>query len=269
MQAHHGSWSLKAPDVSDGDELLPPPPASVAEAIPDFHLHGDHNCGHHQHDIGSRRFAKYRKRQRAGESTTPTLGCFNCHTRRTLDQLHDLPCGDLICRECVLVKALIVKLEIDRNHEHIQDAREQMIKAARFLSGSPDINTDERQLLTQHYDQLRQSIVRMSGLTCCGVDMDLDRFIPCLGPAVSRGLWLALRWAYDEPSEQRACAWPDCGGYLPVCSRYQLPGDCGRRWHCVSCRGNSMDCARTLETTQTRFPFLPRGHPALTPAMSL
>jgi hypothetical protein len=271
----------------DSDEPLPPP-ASVASAIPRFHTYGEHNCGDHRHDDittdpkflrRGRSFIRRGSSSRdTGSSTTTStsastttpwlLPCSKCRARVTLNTLHDLPCGDLICRDCLLVAALSVKLEIEKRPGIIWNTRANMADLRiRLLAGKRG-GVDPRRLAQRHAEYHRE-VLRLAGLTCCGVDMQLERFLPCLSPAVSRDLWLAIRWVCDEEqADQRACAWPDCGAYLPVCCRYEMPGveSYSRRWYCVVCQGNSMECARRLRVEQRKFPFFPKGQPALTPS---
>ncbi|KAK4158232.1 hypothetical protein C8A00DRAFT_10993 [Chaetomidium leptoderma] len=230
------------------EDLDEPPPASVADVIPPFKQYGEHNCGDHQHNFNNK------------------LACSNCHTRVKLGELHDLPCGDLICRDCLLVKAFSVKYSIEKNRDEIHESRKKMVDIDLAFFDHPNMISSERNLLIRRHTLLKRKVIRLAGFTCCGVDMRLDRFLPCLSTMVSRELWLAARWLSDTPNARRVCAWPDCGAYLPVCCGYPVPEECARRWYCVVCQGNSMDCARTLEMAQTRFPFLPRGQPALTPS---
>ncbi|KAK3307642.1 uncharacterized protein B0T15DRAFT_510894 [Chaetomium strumarium] len=285
-----------------GQRRASPPPASVASAIPRFHLHGEHNCGDHRHDITDPKFLRRRSFVRQGgsssskagstttasasSSTTPPwlLACSRCHARVTLNCLHDLPCGDLLCRDCLVVAALSVKLEIEKRPGIIWNTRVNMadtrIRLAAITTtttttaatnkAATDPQERKKKRLVQRHAEYHKEVLRLAGLTCCGLDMQLERFLPCLSPAVSRDLWLAIRWVAcdEEPAEQRACAWPDCGAYLPVCCRYEMPGVEGyaRRWYCVVCQGNSMECARKLRVEQRSFPFLPKGQPALTPS---
>ncbi|KAK4040617.1 hypothetical protein C8A01DRAFT_15520 [Parachaetomium inaequale] len=253
-------------DCASEDDNPLPPPASVSEAIPPFHLHGERECGDHQHDASNSNFAKYLQRQGKDKSTAWNVACCNCHARVTLNQLHDLPCGDLICRDCVLVKVFSVKLKTEQNREKIQEARAKMGDIDRLFYHARDMTLRQKKEHIRRHEKLQQSVLRLAGFTCCGVYMELDRFLSCLNPDLSRDLWLAIEWVHDSLAEQRACAWPDCGAYLPVCCKYSRPGDSARRWHCVACQGNSMECARTLRTSQTKFPCLPKGQPALTPS---
>lgn len=251
----------------DGINDLPlPPPKSVAETIPPFHLHDERNCGDHLHDASSVGFKEFLTRYHKDESTAWNAACTICHTRATLNQLHDLPCGDMLCRGCLLMKALRIKVKIDKNHANIQEARKTMVEIDHQFAETPKMDAQERSTLARRLDQARRDIVRFSGFACCGVNMGLDRFLSCMSPTVSRELWLGIQWVLDAPRAQRACAWPDCGAYLPVCCKYSLPDEAARRWYCVTCEANSMDCARRVEVTQTRFPFLPKGQHALTPA---
>jgi hypothetical protein len=141
-----------------------------------------------------------------------------------------------------------------------------MVEIDRQLSEKPHMDSQKRKTLARHHTQLRRDIIRLAGLSCCGGNMRLDRFLSCLSPTMSRDLWLAIRWIHDAPNVQRSCAWPDCGAYLPASCIYRLPNASARRWHCVTCLANSMDCARRVEGPQTGFPFLPSGQRALTPA---
>jgi hypothetical protein len=124
-----------------------------------------------------------------------------------------------------------------------------------------------KRLALRRHARLKRTVMRLAGLNCCCVNMQLERFLPCMGPAMSRDLWLALRWVWDDVRTHRACSWPDCGAFVPYYCMYEVPGDPARRYYCVTCQGNSMDCAQQVEVRQLRFPFLPRGQPALTPCM--
>jgi hypothetical protein len=192
------------------------------------------------------------------------MACSNCKARAALTQLHDLPCGHLICRDCLLVKASGVKLSIEKNFKKIRGLRTQICEAEPIPAPTPEMIPRDK--TTPRPGPLSERrVVRLAGLTCCGMDMKLGRFLSCLSPSVSRDLWLVLCWIHDSPGSQRACAWPDCGAYLPARCAYKV-GHVARRWHCVSCEGNSMDCGRNVEVAQTRFPFLPKGQEALTPS---
>ncbi|KAL2172962.1 uncharacterized protein P884DRAFT_321074 [Thermothelomyces heterothallicus CBS 202.75] len=258
------------------DDLPLPPPDHVAATIPPFYLYGERECGDHRHDTSnstSNSNSNSNSNSDNHEAVAWQRACTNCHARATLNQLHDLPCGDLICRECLLVKVLSVKLHIEANHRKIREARTKMraidLCFARRPGPGGAMTPARKRMLCLRHSRLRASVLCLAGLACCGRDMGLHRFLPCLGPDRARELWLALKWVTSMPSEQRACGWPDCGAYVPSCCSYYsaLPGgDRARRWHCVTCQGNSMECARNLTTAQTRFPFLPRGQPALTPA---
>jgi hypothetical protein len=253
------------PLPEDMDGAPYPPPAEVKDLIPAFHFHGERRCGDHAHDLSAAHFTHYLARHGKDASSAWTLSCSNCHARSTLNQLHDLPCGDLICRDCLLVKALGVKLSIERNCDKIHDARVQMTDLSKSYWGLVDPR--EKRMSLRRHAQLKRSVLRLAGFTCCGVNMRLERFLPCMSAAVSRELWLAIRWVSDDVRTHRACAWPDCGAFAPSCCTYVVPGECARRWYCVMCQGNSMDCARQVDVAQMRFPFLPRGQPALTPCM--
>ncbi|KAL2158697.1 hypothetical protein VTH06DRAFT_4179 [Thermothelomyces fergusii] len=267
------------------DDLPLPPPPHVAATIPRFHLYGERECGDHRHDGGhnnGRNNANNSDNGEASRSWPWRTPCTNCHVRATLNQLHDLPCGDLICRECLLVKVHAVRVYIGANHAKIREARKEMRAidlsfgrrsapgdggpAATATATATAMTPTRRRLLRQRHDRLRASVLRMAGLACCGVDMGLHRFLPCLSPDRARELWLALKWVASAPSAQRACGWPNCGAFVPDSCSYALPGDWARRWYCVTCHGNSMECARSLAAAQTRFPFLPKGQLALTPA---
>lgn len=249
-----------------------PPPASIAGAIPPFHLHRERNCGDHRHGPENPNFTKYLQRQGRRDESAWVLPCSSCHARVTRNQLHDLPCGDMICRDCLAATALTAKHRIERNRSQIRDARALMARIEHRLCerGPGQVPGRDRKTHLRRHAQLQKAVVEWAGLACCGVDMRLDRFLACLGPGpdASRDLWLAIHWLRDPPAAQRACAWPDCGAYLPVCCGYYAGprGAGGRRYYCVTCQGNSMDCARTLEAPQTRFPFLPKSQDALTPA---
>ncbi|KAK4119421.1 hypothetical protein N657DRAFT_659052 [Parathielavia appendiculata] len=261
------TWTHPVAEAVDDAPL--PPPAEVKDSIPPFHLHGERNCGDHVHDPNSPSyFVRYLALHGRDLSSSWTMSCTNCHARTTLNRLHDLPCGDLICRGCLLVKVLTVKLSIERNRDKLHDVRMQLVDNHNALFYPPSeqpLNARDKRMLLRRDAQLRQSMARLAGFTCCGTNMQLGRFLACMGATASRELWLAMRWMADDPKAHRACAWPDCGAYLPVCCRYVVPGEAGRRWYCVTCQGNSMDCARTWPAAPNVFPYLPRGQPALTP----
>ncbi|KAK4246652.1 hypothetical protein C7999DRAFT_41979 [Corynascus novoguineensis] len=250
----------------DADDGPLPPPKHVAEAIPPFHLHGERQCGDHRHDTSGSILERYLERQGKQASAVWNLACSNCRARTTLNQLHDLPCGDLICRGCLQVKVLSIKLGIDANHERIWQARTTMEGIEHCFRQNLRMTQSQKRALIQGYGQLRRRVLRLAGFTCCGKNMKLYRFMSCLSPKPSRDLWIITQWVRDPPSNQRVCGWPDCGAYVPICCTYLLPGGEGLRWHCVICQGNSMDCERDLRSAQTRFPYLPSGQPALTPS---
>jgi hypothetical protein len=262
------SWIPRFPQEDMAEAPLPPP-ASVTDVVPAFHLHGDYNCGDHRYNIDSQHFQKWILRQNRDRSTAWNLSCSNCHTRVTLNQVHDLPCGDLVCCSCLNSMALNVKRSIERNRTRIQDARVKIQEIDIYLSKRP-LSMDsqvkrERKIMSRRRADLSRSIIHLSGSSCCGIAMKLGRFLPCLSPEVSRDLWLDYQWLRDPLRAQRSCAWPDCCAYMPTCCRYPVPGSLAGHYYCVTCQGNSMDCARELPAAQTRFPWLPRGQPALTP----
>ena len=161
------------------DEEPVPPPPSVAEIIPYFHQHGDRNCGNHKHESSSKTVAKYLACQGTegrDPSTACNLACSSCHARVTLNQLHDLPCGEMICRDCLLVKAFSVKCSIEMNRQKLQESRARMTAIDLDFFNHPGMDEMEKQRLVRRYAQLRRSVLHLAGLTCCGVSMKLDRF---------------------------------------------------------------------------------------------
>jgi hypothetical protein len=247
-----------------GDEDPLPPPSSVAEAVPLFHQHGWQNCGNHTHDLDNSKCTS--RRDKNSTAAASDLACSSCHATATLGQLHDLPCGDLICRDCLVLRAFTVKHNLDVNRDEIDEKRAQMRAIQVDLSNTPSTNVREKRRLHRRHSHLWRSILHLAGLTCCGVNMRLTRFISCLGSPVSRALWLAVQWIADGPKARRACGWPDCRAYVPACCRYAVRDAYPFRWYCVTCEGNSMDCGAELRAAQTCFPFLSKGHAALTPA---
>ena len=262
---HPPFWTLTQEGSVDDAPL--PPPASVVEVVPAFQVHGEHNCGEHRYDLCSTSFKKSLDRQRRDPSTAWNLTCSNCHARVTLNQLHDLPCGDLLCCSCLGAMALKIKRSIDKNRVTVQNSRAEMRDIDLYLTSKPSgLDSQQKKKLYTRYRTLEKKVFSLAGATCCGVRMKLDRFLKCLSPNVSRDLWLAYQWLQDPIDDQRACAWPDCDAYLPSCCRYEMEKT-GSYWHwyCVTCEGNSMECDRGLFAAQSRFPWLPEGHPALTP----
>lgn len=245
-----------------------PPPAHVARLIPAFSQHGEHKCGHHRHDLEKKKnFAKYL--QRYGdetESATWKVACSNCHCRVKLNQIHDLPCGDIICRNCLMVRAFNVKLNIEKNHEDILAVRKKRERLETLFIQSRKMTREDRETFTQNHDDTRRKMFRLAGLMCCGVDMQLARFLSCMTPAISRDLWLSIQWVCDPLDRQRICGWPDCGAYVPACCNYACPEDRSSRWHCVACQGNSLRWSCWLNKDQIKFPFLRQWCPLLAPA---
>ncbi|EAQ87128.1 hypothetical protein CHGG_03747 [Chaetomium globosum CBS 148.51] len=210
-----------SPEMDMADEPLPPPD-HVLRLIPPFNHHGEHKCGHHRHNLKEENFAKYVRRFGDDtESATWKVACRNCHSRVTLNQIHDLPCGDLICRGCLMVRAFNVKLNIERHHKRIQAVREKREDLETRFIESQDITPQDRQKFIQDHDDIRRVMFRLAGLMCCGVDMQLGRFLGCMTPAASRDLWLAIQWVGDPRYRQRICGWPDCGA-VPVLSFREL-----------------------------------------------
>jgi hypothetical protein len=241
-----------------------PPPRSVIANIPKFHLHGWENCGNHRYDTTHGHLARMLARNGRRDGRVWTLPCGDCGIRVALNELHDLPCGHMLCRECLLVAGLRVGMKIEMNHVRIREARLEMQEIDRRLYLEPRMGPLQKDMLQRRYSLLRRTVLDLAALTCCGHNTKLDRLLPCMTPVISRDLWLAINWICQSPDSQRSCAWPDCGAYLPACCRYRTVD--ANRWYCVTCHGNSMDCSRVLPASQTKFPFLPRGQPALTPA---
>ncbi|KAL2022634.1 hypothetical protein VTK56DRAFT_4978 [Thermocarpiscus australiensis] len=258
----------------DDDAL--PPPDSVAKRIPPFHLHGEGNCGDHRHGIGDRNvtgqvtrpWLQLSKTEGKKQLNKRNWACSKCLTHATLNQLHDLPCGDRICRGCLEAAASKVTRNIENQNQlpKIQESLARIAQYKRCLLKNPDMDNRERNMLIRGQAHHKRTVLKLAGLSCCGTDMQLLRFMACMSPKTSRDLWLAYNWLNDPARCRRACGWPDCGAYVPVCCSYSLPWEPGRRFYCVSCKGNSMECRRTLPKAQTKFPCLPEGQPALTPA---
>lgn len=243
------------PEVDQHGDAPLPPPASVRAVIPPFDSHGELACGGH---------CRYEAEFPESNGMNNTALCTSCRDRTALSLLHDLPCGrHILCRECLEMVANRVKWLIGHHWTSIRNMRTHMQHISSHLRQHPGLDEEERMRLQSQHSRYRLGVLELAGLACCGVSMKVNRFLACLSPAVSRDLWLSLRWISDSPGEQRSCAWPDCGAYLPVCCRYPAIGD--YRWYCVTCKGNSMECARTLPATQLEFPCLPKGQPALTP----
>lgn len=247
------------------DEPLPPP-AHIARLIPAFSEHGEHRCGHHRHDRNKKNVAKYLERY--GDYTDSAIwkvACSNCHCRVRLNQIHDLPCGEIICRDCLNVKAFNVKLSIEKSRDEILKVREERKRLEALFVRTSELTEEHKEKFVRSHADLCRKMLRLAGLMCCDVDMQLERFMSCMTPAVSQDLWLATKWLSDPLNLQRMCGWPDCRAYVPVCCIYKCPGD-GLRWHCVTCEGNSMGWSSSLEKDQIRFPFFPRRWPVLAPA---
>ncbi|KAL2127166.1 hypothetical protein VTI74DRAFT_11211 [Chaetomium olivicolor] len=206
------------PPSAEFDDDPLPPPTEVAEVIPPFHLHGPRSCGDHRHDPNSpnSNFSKFLKRNRKDASTTWIVPCSICHTRLSLNQMHDLPCGHMLCHNCLTLSAILVKRDIEMNRRHIHDARTKMVEIEYTIQNEPDLEAKEKKMLIRRHGQLQKSALRLAGLTCCGTNSRLDRFLGCLSPETSRDLWLGIQWVCDSPRARRACAWPDCGAYLPL-----------------------------------------------------
>ncbi|KAH6632830.1 hypothetical protein F5144DRAFT_491615 [Chaetomium tenue] len=205
-----------SPEMDMADEPLPPPD-HVLMLIPPFNHHGEHKCGYHRHGL-KKNFAKYVRRFGGDtESATWNVACRNCRCLVTLNRVHELPCGDLICRDCLMVRAFNVKLNIEKHHRRIQSVRERREDLETSFIQSQDMSREGRDKFIQDHDDIRRVMFRLAGLMCCGVDMQLERFLGCMTPAASRDLWLAIRWVCDPRYRQRICGWPDCGA-VPVLS---------------------------------------------------
>ncbi|KAK3293819.1 uncharacterized protein B0H64DRAFT_374688 [Chaetomium fimeti] len=174
-----------------GDEPLPPP-AHVADAIPDFHTHGEQRCGNHRHDLKSKNFEKYLQRYGETEPATWKVPCSNCHHRVKLNQVHDLPCGEIICRNCLMVRAFNVKLNIEKHREEIEVERNARWRINMRFRRNPNMTANQRKAVVQKNAAIRRNMLHLAGLMCCGVDMQLGRFISCMAPKISRNLWLAI-----------------------------------------------------------------------------
>ncbi|KAH6619106.1 hypothetical protein B0J18DRAFT_411444 [Chaetomium sp. MPI-SDFR-AT-0129] len=238
------------------DEPLQPPP-SVLLAIPPFHLHqGDHCCSHN-HDFSGPVFAAHiqpRKQEQNGPYTNPhenlLLPCTDCHVSTPSHKLHDLPCGDVLCRLCLVARVAHVQKRIAQNHTEIQRLSHKIHHIDRYLRTIQTTNPltgDRQKRYLAHRQFYHRTIARLAGLTCChsvrdvetkteaeteaeiDISQTLHRYQSCLGTTVSRNLWLLLNWLGDLPTGQRVCAWPDCGAYLPDCCRYQMADSTGSR----------------------------------------
>ncbi|KAH6855570.1 hypothetical protein B0I37DRAFT_402302 [Chaetomium sp. MPI-CAGE-AT-0009] len=187
----------------DDDPL--PPPNHVTEAIPAFDKHGEKSCGSHQHDLDSKNFEKYLKRYGKGQSEAWEVACSNCHMRVKLNQIHDLPCGEIICRRCLMVRAFNVKLNIEKHRQDIRAQHIQRMRLNTLFRRNPVMTAEQRKAFVREQATIRRTMLSLAGLMCCGVDMQLRRFMSCMTPEVSQDLWLAIEWVYDRPDEQKLC----------------------------------------------------------------
>ncbi len=161
--------SFPTPHELNLDEEPLPPPPSVAETIPYFHQHGERNCGNHTHESSNQTVARYLSHHNRDASTARNLACSSCQARVTLSQLHDLPCGDMICRDCLLGKAFSVKCSIEMNRQKLEGSQARMTAVNTDFSSHPNMDEQEKKRLVRRYSQLRRSILHLAGLTCCGV----------------------------------------------------------------------------------------------------
>jgi len=287
---------FKSPNDDDNAPISPP--KDVKACIPDFPKFGLHNCGNHRYNTENKNihiyFQRFQRSVLRGQprnlSGSIELACTKCNTLTPLSHLHDLPCGDLVCLVCLRRLIARVHANIAQNWRAIRHTRNQIDQLERQLhdaeiGGDPEETPSngrakKRRLswpkisaftnirhenLEKECFNLSKRLLELAGLTCCGVSMRLGRLLACLPPETARDLWLIFQWVQDPPYRQRVCAWPDCGAYIAACCRWDV-GASGYRYHCVVCQGNSQDCSRTIEQEQIKFPYLPKGQPALTPA---
>ncbi|KAJ4294718.1 hypothetical protein N0V88_004952 [Collariella sp. IMI 366227] len=185
--------------------MPPTPTARSRRGYPPFHSHGPRSCGDHRHDATNitSNFPTYLKRHRRVASTDWLIACSTCHRRAGLSEMHDLPCGHMLCRDCVVAAARLVKRSIERNIKQIEDARKKLVEIDAALQGESGVEAREKKMLIRRHAQLQKNVMKLAGLTCCGMNSRLDQFLGCLRPEMSRELWLQIQWVCDSPKAKR------------------------------------------------------------------
>ena len=266
-----------------GDAPLPPP-RSITRRIPPFHRHGAHNCGQHQHEPNLKNAeasANGRDNRTARPSAiAPPAPCSRCEATVAAGELHDLPCGHLLCRACLVVRATNTISLVEDGAWHIEmdkrlAAYASLGRRIRIMSmqrHGGETDAAEREGYYQRRRlKLRLEVLALAGMVCCGRPMRLGRFAACLPRDVSACYWICVQWLAEAPAARRLCGWPDCARLLPQSCQYRSPrggnADGLDRYYCPHCGGNSMAKGRqVLRAAQDAFPWLPRGQPMLQPA---
>ncbi|KAK3391186.1 hypothetical protein B0H63DRAFT_520380 [Podospora didyma] len=281
------------------------PPNDVLNAIPPFHLYGPKNCSDHLHNLTEMQnlyetdqssspntdkeppLKKPRYAQEGPHSNPQTTPfklmewvCSDCVGIYQPMDLHDLPCGHMLCLPCLEERAREVPNMLGKYQYQLNRALTQKYSIESKLQQHDQYPTSSRRTLSESQPSLlrklaeaEQSLSVFSGRACCGINMELfRRFARCLTPETARQLWLAEQWLDDHPDDRHACGWPDCEAYVPPCCVYELPaymggnGD-GQRWWCVRCEGNSRGSSnRKRAQDMGRFPWLRRGTEVLLPS---
>lgn len=220
-----------------------PPPTAIRLCLPDFASCDSSRCA----DLG--RFDYHANGDDVEEGE---LGeCHKCGGPDLLApraELHPLPCGHMLCSTCLSVAAIsAVSLAHCKNpvvHKAIRDAAEELGLLRRERELGPGRLMTPRRLAEQEarMDELRAQLLEELGLSCCGVDMHLSEdWYLCLEEWLARSLW-AVTWRFFRGEGQVGvvrCSWRDCRAAIPPwCSWLNSKDEL--RWHCVSCRGNSM-----------------------------
>lgn len=209
-------------------------PRALRRIIPPMDEFGPQNCGQH------------------GNRTKPAtaavlVGCRDCHVRFPVAVLHCLPCGHVLCRDCL--RQAVVRTDALLHEPDSWAAIEQCmydcVYETTILSpaGSDSDEASPAPRSTPATATAAERLLDAMRLTCCGRFMQLDRHIACLDPGTAASYWVVhelLRWPLldDEQVVQHRCGWPDCRRLLaPTC---EFVRDHSAFFHCVRCQGNSV-----------------------------
>ncbi|CAK7204231.1 Dihydroorotate dehydrogenase (quinone), mitochondrial [Sporothrix eucalyptigena] len=192
-------------------------PRDLREIVPDMARYGRHNCGQHG---GSKAKAKI------------LVTCRDCRKKYPVAVLHALPCGHVLCRDCLkeVVWDIDARLNRGPTWDAIQNAMDDEFYDKFFLPV-------EGQPLVQGNGMDRA--LELAGMTCCDRLMGLDRHMACLDEHSAAAYWLAhevLRHPLDLARHR--CGWPDCGKTLAPTCYFARKGS--QMFYCVRCQGNSI-----------------------------
>src|SRR3569833_528621 len=170
-----------------------PTPPVLHSCIPNFAHCGEDNCGEHSPSFLTPSYATRRR-------------CISCSRLVRIQNLHPLPCGHDLCRDCLDIavgkidQCISSRDRWDTSVEPLLETRNDcLIRAGQAIEQSlPSLAAR----YTEEADRALLQAQRALKMTCCGMDMHLEKHLYCMALKCARQ-WVSADWGVRLPSDAR------------------------------------------------------------------